>query len=216
MKITWIGHACFSIEAAEGQVVTDPFAKEVPYRLPKLAADVVTVSHEHSDHNAADRIGGSPAAVRGVGELEAAGIPIRGIASWHDDQGGAQRGANRIYAFTLEGIRLAHLGDLGASLDAAQRAALADVEILFVPVGGTYTINAAQAAQIVRSLPELRIAIPMHFKTDRIADWPIAPVEEFARLMDNVRYVGASTVEVTRASLPAQREVWILHYAKRL
>jgi L-ascorbate metabolism protein UlaG (beta-lactamase superfamily) len=213
MRIRWNGHACFTVEAKEGRLVTDPFAKEVPYDLPKTTADVVTVSHEHFDHDAVDRVGGNPTVVRQVGEFVVAGISIRGIESFHDDRRGAERGANRIYAFTLEGIRLAHLGDLGTPLDGPQREALSDVEILFVPVGGHFTIDASRAAAIARSLPEVRVVIPMHFKTDRVADWPIATVEEFESLMDNVRRVGASTVEVTRASMPEQREVWILDHA---
>jgi len=213
MRITWIGHACFLIDSQDGRVLTDPFAAEVPYDFPEVSADLVTVSHDHFDHNAVGRVGGRPEAVDGLGEFIARGVPFRGVSSSHDEQGGAKRGQNRIYAFSLEGIRLAHLGDLGARLDAAQREALSDVEILFAPVGGHYTIDARQAGEIARSLPRLRVMIPMHFHTDRIPDWPIAPVEEFARLMDNVRYVGDSTVEATRALLPAQREVWILDHA---
>jgi len=213
MKIRWNGHACFTIEAEEGRLVTDPFAQEVPYDLPPTTADVVTVSHDHFDHNAVDRIDGSPQVAERVGEFTAAGIPIRGIESFHDDRGGAERGANRMYAFSLEGIRLAHLGDLGAPLDKDQREALSDVEVLFIPVGGHFTIDAACAAEIARSLSALRVVIPMHFKTDRIADWPIATVEEFASLMDNVRHVGSSAIEVTRASMPEKREVWILDHA---
>jgi L-ascorbate metabolism protein UlaG (beta-lactamase superfamily) len=213
MKIRWNGHACFTIEAKEGRLLTDPFAKEVPYDLPTTTADVVTVSHEHFDHNAAGRVGGNPIVVRQVGEFVVAGIPMRGIESFHDDRKGAERGANRIYAFTLEGICLAHLGDLGTPLDDAQREALSDVEILFVPVGGHYTIDATVAAEIARSLRGLRVVIPMHFRTDRVADWPIATVEEFESLMDNVRHVGASVVEVARSSIPEHREVWILDHA---
>jgi len=213
MKIEWNGHACFFIQAEEGRILTDPYAEKVPYDLRTTSADVVTVSHDHMDHNAIDRIGGSPSVVRETGAFVTYGIPFLGILSFHDDKGGAERGENRIYAFTLEGLRLAHLGDLGGPLDGTQRKALSEVEILFVPVGGHYTIDAAQAAEIVRSLPKLKIVIPMHYKTHRIPDWPLIPVEEFESLMDNVRRIGASTIEVTRESLPELREVWILDHA---
>ena len=213
MKIRWNGHACFTLEAEEARIVTDPFAAEVPYELPTTAADVVTVSHDHFDHNAVDRIEGTPSVVREIGETVAAEVSFRGIESFHDECGGAERGTNRIYAFTLEGIRFAHLGDLGTSLNDDQRAALSDVEILFLPVGGHFTIDARQAAELIASLPNVRIVIPMHYKTEVIVDWPIAVVDEFESLMDNARRVGASTVEVTRAALPEQREVWILDHA---
>ncbi len=213
MRITWIGHACFFIEAPEGRIVTDPFAEEMPYAFPKLEADLVTVSHDHFDHNAADRVGGAPLVVRAIGTFEISGISFEGIPGFHDDEGGAARGENILYAFTLDGMRIAHLGDLGALLSDEQQAALSGVEILFIPVGGNYTIDAKQAASIIGDLPSARLVIPMHFKTAAIADWPIATVEEFESLMDNVRRIGASTIEVTRESLPEQREVWILDHA---
>ncbi len=213
MKITWIGHACFLIESKETQVVTDPFAAEVPYRFPAISAGVVTVSHEHHDHNAADRVEGKTVTVRGPGVHRVAGIEIAGITSSHDTSGGTQRGPNTIFAFTLEGLRLAHLGDLGAPLDATQLAALRGVQVLFVPVGGYYTIDAATAASIVRQLPDVRVVFPMHYRTKLIADWPIAPVDEFLRTMDNVRHIESSDVTLTKATLPEIPEVWVLSHA---
>ena len=118
-----------------------------------------------------------------------------------------------MYAFTLEEIRLAHLGDLGEPLDDSQRAALDDVEVLMIPVGGCFTIDAAQASEVVRSLPKLRVVLPMHYKTSVIADWPIEPVEPFARMMDNVKRVGRSEVRLTRTTVPDALEVWILDHA---
>jgi L-ascorbate metabolism protein UlaG (beta-lactamase superfamily) len=142
-----------------------------------------------------------------------AGLEVTGIASSHDGSGGSQRGPNTIFAFTLEGLRLAHFGDLGAPLDAAQRAALRDVQVLFVPVGGTYTIDAATAADVVRQLPDVRLVFPMHYRTERVADWPIAPVDEFLRTMDNVRRIESSDVDLTKATLPETLEVWVLEPA---
>ena len=213
MKISWIGHACFLIEAKEGRLVTDPFAAKVPYPFPKITADVVTVSHEHHDHNAVERVLGEPAAIRGVGAHRAGGLDILGVASSHDASGGSQRGENTIFAFTLEGLRLAHLGDLGAPLDEAQRAALRGVQVVFLPVGGTYTIDAATAAAVVHQLPDVRLVFPMHYRTQRIADWPIAPVDEFLRTMDNVRRIESSDVVLTKATLPETLEVWVLIHA---
>jgi len=213
MKITWIGHACFLIEAEEGRLVTDPFEASVPYPFPPVAADIVTVSHEHHDHNAMDRVSGKPTGVRGPGRHRVGTLDIAGVASSHDASGGSQRGQNTIFAFTLEGIRLAHLGDLGAPLDKTQVAALRGVQVLFTPVGGYYTIDAAAAARVVRQLPDVRLVFPMHYRTKQIADWPIAPVDEFLRTMDNVRHIGSSEVVLTKAALPETLEVWVLEPA---
>lgn len=213
MKITYVGHACFLIEATEGRVVSDPFAESVPYRWPALAADVVTVSHEHDDHNAVHRVGGRPAVVRGPGAHRAAGVEFTGIASAHDDAGGTQRGRNTIHAFTLEGIRLAHLGDLGTELDATQQAALRGAQVLFVPVGGFFTIDATTAAHVVRQLRDVRLVFPMHYRAEQVADWPIAPVDDFLQTMDNVRHIGGSSVVLTRETLPEALEVWVLDHA---
>jgi L-ascorbate metabolism protein UlaG (beta-lactamase superfamily) len=213
MKITWIGHACFLIEAEDQRLVTDPFEAKVPYPFPSVAADIVTVSHEHHDHNAVDRISGKPTVVRGPGRHRAGTLDIDGIASSHDASGGSKRGPNTLFAFTLEGLRLAHLGDLGAPLDEPQRTALRGVEVLFVPVGGTYTVDAHQAAAIVRSLPDLRIVFPMHYRTEPIADWPLTPVDDFLRTMDNARHIESSGVVLTRATLPETLEVWVLRHA---
>jgi L-ascorbate metabolism protein UlaG (beta-lactamase superfamily) len=213
MKITWIGHSCFLIEAREARVVTDPFAAEIPYAFPRTSADVVTTSHDHFDHNAVQRVEGVPAVARGPGVQHVAGVEVLGIASSHGVGGGKDRGANTVFAFTLEGIRIAHLGDLGTPLAPAQRSALLDVEVLLLPVGGLYTIDAAAAATLARSLPNVRVVFPMHYRTELVADWPIAPVDEFLRTMDNVRHIGSSSAVLTRATLPEALEVWVLDHA---
>jgi len=213
MKITWYGHSCFLIEAKEGRILTDPFDAKVPYDFPEAPIDIVTVSHDHFDHNAVDRVAGEPVVVKGVGERRIRGIEFLGIHSFHDDCNGAERGENTIFAFELEGIRIAHLGDLGTALDDRQAAALKDVRLLLIPVGGHFTIGASTAAGIVRRLGSVRIVIPMHFKTDRISDWPIETVEPFTNMMENVRRIGAASVTVAPDTIPVSREVWVLEYA---
>lgn len=213
MKITHIGHACFFLEAQSARVVTDPFADNVPYRFPAVAADVVTVSHEHHDHNAVERVSGPASAVRGPGAHRVAGVEIVGVASAHDDAGGAKRRQNTIFRFSLDTIPFAHLGDLGVPLDAEQVKAVQGVAVLFVPIGGTYTIDAREAAGIVHHLPDVRLVFPMHYRTEQVADWPIAPVDDFLRTMDNVRHIGSSSVALTRETLPEALEVWVLDHA---
>ena len=170
MKVKWIGHACFLIEGEEGKVLTDPYDKSIPYRAPDFPVDVVTVSHEHSDHNAINRVPGDPSVIRGPGEHRARGMMFTGIACFHDSEAGKKRGKNTIFTFTVDGIHLAHPGDLGHPLSDVQVEALSAVEVLFIPIGGHYTTDAAQAAEIARALPKLRVVIPMHFKTDLIPD----------------------------------------------
>jgi len=213
MKITWYGHSCFLFEAKEGRILTDPFDATVPYEFPPYPVDIVTVSHDHFDHNAVDRVAGEPTVVKGVGKRVVRGIEFTGIHSFHDDQQGAERGENTIFAFELEGIRIAHLGDLGTPLDGSQLEALGDVRFLLIPVGGHFTIDAGTAAKVVKGLSRVRIVVPMHFKTDRISDWPIETVEPFANMMENVRRIGAASVTVAPETLPASREVWVLEHA---
>lgn len=214
MKIKWLGHACFLIEGEKGRLITDPYDESIPYGPLDYTAEVVTVSHDHFDHNAVGRVKGHPTVVRGEGEHSASGIDFHGIASFHDESGGTKRGANTIFAFAIEGIRMAHLGDLGEALSDEQAAALSEVEVLLIPVGGHYTIGADEAAALIKRLPNLKIVIPMHYKTDRLGDdFPIAPVENFARMVQNVKHIGSSEAALTRKSLPGQTEVWILDYS---
>jgi L-ascorbate metabolism protein UlaG (beta-lactamase superfamily) len=214
MKIKWLGHACFLIEGEKGRLVTDPYNEAIPYRPPDCIADVITVSHDHFDHNAVGRVKGNPTVVRGEGAHSASGIRFQGILSFHDESGGTKRGGNTIFTFEMEGLKLAHLGDLGDTLTEEQTAALSDVEVVFIPVGGHYTIGADEAAALIKRLPNLKVVIPMHFKTDRLGDdFPIAPVDDFARKVQNVKTIGSSEVALSRQSLPTQQEVWILDYA---
>lgn len=215
MRIKWFGHACFLITTAEGiKILTDPFDESVPYPFPEEEVDVVTVSHEHFDHNAVGRVKGTPEVVRGLGEHTVKGVSIWGIPSFHDQKGGRERGRNTIFRLQADGITLAHLGDLGHTLNAEQQKPLEGVEVVLIPVGGHYTIGPQEAVEVIRMLPALKIAIPMHVKTELIKDWPIAPVEEFLSQVDlPVQRVGGAEVEITREGLPREKEVWVLSHA---
>lgn len=214
MKVLWYGHSSFRITTADGTtIVTDPYDPSVPYKAPEGPAHIVTVSHDHFDHNAADRVKGNPQVLKGVGEWTVRGITFRGIAAFHDEDGGKKRGRNVIFRLTVDGVTLAHLGDLGHTLNAEQLKPLADVHVALLPVGGYYTIGPKEAREVIQSLPGLRLTIPMHYKTPLIKDWPIAPVEEFleeARLP--VKEISGE-VEVNLRNLPTKKEVWVLSYA---
>ncbi|MFA5644309.1 MAG: MBL fold metallo-hydrolase [Patescibacteria group bacterium] len=168
MNITWLGHSCFKIEEKiNGEnisIVTDPFGQETGLKVPNVEADIVSVSHNHDDHNNINSLRGKPFVVDCAGEFDVKGVIIEGIRSYHDDKEGKDRGANIIFRFDIEGLSLAHLGDLGEVLDNKQLEKLGGVDILFVPVGGKYTLDAKKAVEVISQI-EPRIVIPMHYKT---------------------------------------------------
>lgn len=162
MQIFWLGHSCFKIQDKEITIITDPYGPGFGLKPPRLKAEIVTVSHDHNDHNYTDGIMGEPLIIKGPGEFEVKGIYIRGLQSWHDSQNGKERGANIIYRFEIDGVSLAHLGDLGHALDDQLIEFLEGTDVLLIPVGGVYTINAKQAVEIISQI-EPRIVIPMHY-----------------------------------------------------
>jgi L-ascorbate metabolism protein UlaG (beta-lactamase superfamily) len=205
MRITWLGHASFLIESGGKKLVTDPFDK-IGLPFPSVEADVVTSSHSHFDHNAVNLVSGSPQALSGPGEFGEGPFRITGIPTFHDESGGSERGDNTVYVIEAEGLRVCHLGDLGHSLSAEQESALGRVDILMIPVGGTYTIDAPAAAQVAGSLRP-SVVLPMHYKIPGLS-LPIAEVTEFTGLFESVRK--AESLEITTDSLPAETEVVVL------
>lgn len=167
MIINWFGQACFKIQGNKSTIITDPFNNSYGLRLPRLAGDIVTSSHDHGDHNnvkIVKEVGeDKPFVINSPGEYEVKNTFIYGIPSWHDDKQGELRGPNIIYRFEIDGISLAHLGDLGHLLENGQIQKLEGIDILMIPVGGNFTINGKQATQIISQL-EPRIVIPMHYQ----------------------------------------------------
>jgi L-ascorbate metabolism protein UlaG (beta-lactamase superfamily) len=163
MQISWLGQSCFKIQSKDTTIITDPYGESIGRKLPpRLNADIVTVSHQHEDHNNTTALSGTPFIIDTPGEYEIKGVFIQGIPAAHDDKNGAERGTSTIYLFNFEEIKLAHLGDLGAVLTDEQLEKLEGVDILLVPVGGVYTIDGKQAAEVVNQI-EPRIVIPMHY-----------------------------------------------------
>ena len=165
MLIRYHGHAEFLLETADGlRILTDPFPDKVPWPYFGVQADVITSSHDHWDHCYFDKVPGDPAIVNDLEPRTVApGVRITGYPSFHDDAQGALRGPNTIFIIQAEGLRIAHLGDLGAVPADHVLKALEGMDVLMLPVGGTYTLDAAQAADLVRALKP-RVTIPMHFK----------------------------------------------------
>ena len=210
MEIEYNGHSCFTIKTSLGTIVTDPFGEEIPYPVRELRADIVTVSHEHFDHNAVSRVKGSPYVIKTVGEHKHNGILIRGFQAFHDKNKGSQRGQTVIFIIGAENLKVCHLGDLGELLDESQIKMLGDIDILLIPVGGFFTIE-PEEAKILAEKIKPRIVIPMHYKTDYIKDWNIKPVEEFLRgISFPVKRINSSKVTINEEDKPLSTEVYLL------
>lgn len=184
MIVRYYGHSLFTFTLESGAVLlTDPYGVFYDYPARTLQADVVTVSHHHHDHDALGMVTGSPAVIDREGAHKPApGVEITGTQTWHDGEGGARRGGNLVFAIEAEGLRIAHLGDLGHVLTERQRAAIGPVDVALVPVGGLYTTDAATAVQNVRLLAP-RVTIPMHYRTPYSSAMPIETEAPFLALM---------------------------------
>ncbi len=167
------------------------------------------MSHDHADHNNVAAIKGSPQVVKGTGVQDAKGIQFKGVASAHDPSGGKERGPNTIFTFTLDGVTVCHVGDLGHDLDDQTIAEIGPVDVLLTPVGGNFTVDAAVANQVCERLKP-KVCIPMHFKNDRCPNFPVAGVEDFVSRRQQVRSLDATEVEITRDKLPAATETIVL------
>jgi L-ascorbate metabolism protein UlaG (beta-lactamase superfamily) len=216
MKITWLGHATFLLEANDGtRIITDPFEAgsydgAVGYAPITDRADIVTVSHDHADHNAVDAVQGQPEVVRGCGNWTIKGIPILGVGCYHDESKGQDRGRNTIFVMEVDGVRVGHLGDLGHPLSDQEAESLGQVDVLLAPVGGYYTIGPEEARAVAQRLGA-KVIIPMHFKTDALG-FPIQPVDDFLKLMDRVERLDGRTVEIGADDIGDGQKVVVLDY----
>ncbi len=190
------------------KIITDPYAtaENLNYGEIKESADIVTVSHKHGDHSNLSAVRGNPEVARGTAKIK--GIEFKGIPTYHDNTEGKQRGNNTIFCFEVDGIKVCHLGDLGHPLSDKQATELGSVDILLIPVGGFYTIDAKVASQLCDRLKP-KVIIPMHFKNDKCA-FPIAGVDEFLQGKESVSRLDASEVEFKQGELPATIKTVVL------
>ncbi len=215
MKIKFLGHASFLITSNKGvRVITDPykagcFNGGIRYEPISETADIVTISHEHDDHNET-KIQGKPEFVRGAGKKMVRDIAITGIDFYHDESGGKERGKNTVFNMLIDDINVAHLGDLGHKITSVDAQKIGKVDVLLVPVGGYFTIDAKTADDIIKTLKP-KIAIPMHFKTDKCG-FPIAPVEEFIKNKQAKKVDGE--VEIKKENLPQATTIYVLNPTK--
>ncbi len=208
MKIYWLGHASFLIKTGDKTIIMDPFEEEVGYEIYDKEVDYVTVSHYHWDHSGEHLLKGEPTIIDTVGDFVYPDISFTGFASYHDKEQGSLRGTNIIFRVAAEGINLVHLGDLGHLLSEEQMKVLGEVDILLIPVGGTFTIDAKEAYELVNKLKP-QVVIPMHYQTPQLS-FQLAPVEDFTRRFDQV--VKKPYLEVNKDSLAAENKIITLDY----
>ncbi|MBI5304004.1 MAG: MBL fold metallo-hydrolase [Chloroflexi bacterium] len=224
-SVTWLGHATFVLKMSTGlTVLADPMNDSVGYPLtPVAGVDLVTTTHEHSDHNNVALATGSPQIVRGLAGNDWAkidqtikGVRVRTVQTYHDDTQGSQRGKNAIFIFEMDGLKLAHLGDLGHTLNADQVKAIGAIDVVMIPVGGFFTIDGIGAAEVVTQLNP-KIVIPMHYKTPALGAslaGRLTDLGAFTSALGNTTQVTqtAQTITISSSKLPATRAVMVLNY----
>lgn len=211
MKIRYLGHSSFLLTSNAGvTVVTDPYASEVGFRMPKISADIVTVSHRHFDHDNVKAVEGNPLVIENEPKLTVCGINIRTVKSFHDDAEGKKRGDNRIFIFNFDGLNVCHLGDLGEPLSVGLVEKIKPVDVLMIPVGGKYTIDASMAKEYVERLSP-KIVIPMHFHVAG-GKIDIAGVDGFLQLFERViiEIPEKNEIELSAANLLGERRIIVL------
>ncbi|MEM3586933.1 MAG: MBL fold metallo-hydrolase [Candidatus Jordarchaeaceae archaeon] len=211
VKVKWWGHATFEIKGKNITVITDPHGGSVGLPEPKTLGDVVLVSHDHFDHNSkVDQVSKSGAErfLWAEGTKTVKGVTVKGIPTFHDESRGKQRGKNIVYTFNVDGVNFCHLGDLGHVPSDSQVKEIGQVDVLFIPVGGVFTVDAKGATEVA-NLIKPKIIIPMHYKVPGL-QLGISEVKEFTRGKPRVKEIKASEVEISKDSLPKETEIWVL------
>lgn len=209
--MTYLGHSSFKLKGKTSTVVCDPYGDEIGKFPRDVAAEVVTVSHDHFDHNQTAKVKGVPFVISGPGEYEVKGISVIGVPTWHDDNQGGKRGPNTVYVIEIDGLRVVHAGDLGHKLSETQASEIGPVDIALIPVGGNYTIDAKTAAEVAKQLDPW-IIVPMHYRQPGInLSGELAGVEDFLLAMglagDTPRL---AKLVVSKEKLPTETQVVVL------
>jgi L-ascorbate metabolism protein UlaG (beta-lactamase superfamily) len=213
MKIQWFGQACFRLTAENGaKIVMDPYANMLGYKLPAIDANIVTTSHDHSDHNNVGAIKGDFMHFKDPGVFSQAGIGIKGVQTFHDNVSGGKRGKNIVYKFSIDGLNVCHCGDLGHLLSLEQINEIGKVDILLLPIGGRATLDAGGAAEVMKQLNPA-VVIPMHYRTKAMGIFGFAfgKVDTFTTVTkkDSRNY---KELDVTLLNIKDIPEIAILQY----
>jgi L-ascorbate metabolism protein UlaG (beta-lactamase superfamily) len=217
MKIKWYGHSAFQITTDSGtRIIIDPyesgaFGGSLAYGRIIDEADIVLTSHDHEDHNYIKDIKGKFTHINKTGQYEEKGIKIKAIQTFHDKSKGQERGANLVVVVSAEDVVVAHLGDLGHTLDSSTLHDIGKVDVLLLPVGGFFTIDAKEATKVMNDIGPA-ITIPMHYKTEN-ANMPINSLEGFIKDKKNVKEANASEIIINKAMLPILQEIIVMQHA---
>lgn len=224
MIVRYLGHSCFFVSTGKGStIIVDPYGNNVRYSFPPITADVVLISHEHRDHNAAWRVGGSPWVIKRTSEfpiehevvVKRTGetLTFFGLPTHHDKFSGRRRGPNTVFHWFVEGVHFCHLGDLGHLLTDAQMKTLGKVDVLFLPVGGHCVLEPTEAALVMNQLNP-NLVFPMHYLTPHCEGTDLAkePLDSFLARMDNVEHASTMAVDVELPRLPARTRIVVLNY----
>lgn len=217
MKIKWYGHAAFNISTEKGvKIIIDPyqsgaFGGALSYGKITDEADIVLISHDHDDHNHTKGIRGNFKHINKEGSYKVKNIRIKAIPSYHDPSKGKERGNNLMFVIDADGLILAHMGDIGHTLEGDAIKNIGKIDVLLLPIGGFYTIDAKEATKVMNDIGPT-ITIPMHYKTEK-CNFPIAKLEEFTRGKKAVKGLKTSEVEIKGDALSKTQEIIVLKYA---
>lgn len=213
MDIKWFGQSCFMITSENGvKVLTDPFNKMLGYKLPEIEANIVSTSHDHSDHNNIDAVKSNFVHINEPGEFSEYGIEIKGVETFHDKFSGSKRGKNTVYNFKIDEINICHCGDLGHILTSNQIEEIGKVDILLLPVGGLATINAFDATQVMKQLNPT-IVIPMHYRTKALGPigYVFGKVDKFISV-SGLKVKEYAELELNKANINDYSGIAVLNY----
>ncbi|MCL2786790.1 MAG: MBL fold metallo-hydrolase [Methanomassiliicoccaceae archaeon] len=208
MRIRWHGHSCFEITDRVTIVIDPHDGKSLGIKPPSASADIVLMTHDHSDHNSFKTIRESHKDVFAyTGEFEFKGLKFVGLQTDHDDRGGAKLGKNVMYMMNVDGISICHCGDIGKMPDADVMGRIKNVDILMVPVGEVYTMNVRDVIEFIEAV-EPRVIIPMHYRVGGLS-MPVNPVDSFLDMVGcDVEHVG-NEMDVSADELPSETTVWV-------
>lgn len=210
MRVRWHGHSCFEFWDANTTVVVDPHdGRSIGIKPPAVSADVVLVTHNHYDHNAVRVVHGKHDDFIGRnGQFSAKGLSVEGLPAWHDSVKGAERGPNTMYLFEMDGISVCHCGDLGCIPDEDVLDRVRGVDMLFVPVGETFTMPLPEVKRFLE-IVNPNVIVPMHYRVGGLSI-PISPLDDFLEMIpeEAVDYIG-NEIDVTREDIDGMKQCWV-------